>query len=496
MGSHEIQSLEEKQCLVVNPEPRVLQNNGRRTFFRLLREPFDWLSMLCRELETSFILAIIVVYGFSQGFSGSFFKVVTDYYWKDVQQVQPSAVQLYQGLYVMPWIMKPIWGLLTDVFSIAGYKRRPYFMLAGTLGSLCALLLLQKKPPVLFALIFLTGISTAMSIADVTIDACIARSSIQKPALASDMQSLCGFVSSTGAILGYSTSGMLVHTLGAQGTLGLLTLPLIMIITLGFTMNEAKGMIRTDKKMFAKVNGAVLDMIKTMKYPGVWKPSLYMYLSITLSISTHEGQFYWYTDPKAGPAFSKEFVGVIYAIGAVGSIVGVILYHKFFKEFPFRTVIFFAQLLYGVSGMLDLMFVLRLNLKLGVPDYVFVIMEEMCARIISRIRWMPMIILITRLCPLGIEGTFFALLMCIDSTGSLSSKWGGSLVLQLLKVTRTDFRNLWLALLIRNLLRISTLALIFLVPKAGPADAMLPDEMLDASRNDHDKEEGLQLVCP
>ncbi|KAF3785441.1 putative folate-biopterin transporter 6 [Nymphaea thermarum] len=248
MRSHEIQSLEEKQCLVVNPEPRVLQNNGRRTFFRLLREPFDWLSMLCRELETSFILAIIVVYGFSQGFSGSFFKVVTDYYWKDVQQMQPSAVQLYQGLYVKPWIMKPIWGLLTDVFSISGYKRRPYFVLAGTLGSFCALLLLQKKPPVLFALIFLTGISAAMSIADVTIDACIARSSIQQPALASDMQSLCGFVSSTGAILGYSTSGMLVHTLGAQGALGLLALPLTMIITLGFTMTEAKSMIRTDKK--------------------------------------------------------------------------------------------------------------------------------------------------------------------------------------------------------------------------------------------------------
>jgi hypothetical protein len=37
----------------------------------------------------------------------------------------------------------------------------------------------------------------------------------------------------------------------------------------------------------------------------VRKPSLYMYLSLALSISTHEGQFYWYTDPKAGPAFSQ-----------------------------------------------------------------------------------------------------------------------------------------------------------------------------------------------
>jgi hypothetical protein len=50
---------------------------------------------------------------------------------------------------------------------------------------------------------------------------------------------------------------------------------------------------------------ALRGMSKTIKLPQVWKPSLYMYLSLALSISTHEGQFYWYTYPKAGPAFSQ-----------------------------------------------------------------------------------------------------------------------------------------------------------------------------------------------
>ena len=50
---------------------------------------------------------------------------------------------------------------------------------------------------------------------------------------------------------------------------------------------------------------ALRGMSKTIKLPQVWKPSLYMYLYLALSISTHEGQFYWYTDPKAGPVFSQ-----------------------------------------------------------------------------------------------------------------------------------------------------------------------------------------------
>lgn len=60
--------------------------------------------------------------------------------------------------------------------------------------------------------------------------------------------------------------------------------------------------------------------------------------------------------------------------------------------------------------------------------------------------------------------------MSIDSLGSLSSKWGGGIVLHLLNVTRTDFRNLWLVILIRNVLRLGTLSLIFLIPKADQMD--------------------------
>ncbi|OVA10302.1 Biopterin transport-related protein BT1 [Macleaya cordata] len=347
------------------------------------------------------------------------------------------------------------------------------------------------------ALASLIGITASMAIADVTIDACIAKNSIEMPSLASDMQSLCGFCTSVGALIGFSTSGMFVHHLGAKGALGLLALPPALLIMLGFMIYELKTNRHSNQKAtIEKVGGAMNGMCKTIKIPQVWKPSLYMFLSLALSISTHEGQFYWYTDPKAGPAFSQELVGMIYAIGALASIVGVLIYHKLLKDYySFRNLLFFAQLLYGSSGMLDLIFILRWNLKLGIPDYFFVVFEECVSRIVSRIRWMPMIVLSTKLCPLGIEGTFFALLMCIDSLGSLSSKWAGGLFLHLFHVTRSDFNNLWLVILIRNSLRFATLALIFLVPRADQSDVLVPLDMLktEGVMNSED-EETLQLV--
>ncbi|KAI7757619.1 hypothetical protein M8C21_016510 [Ambrosia artemisiifolia] len=485
-----------------HPPPPHTTTKQPNPITSLILQPFQWLKMLSTELNPSFILGIFLIYGLSQGFSGSFFKVVTDYYWKDVQKIQPSKVQVFIGLYHIPWVMKPIWGLMTDVFPVMGYRRRPYFIVAGVVGVVAATMVAEGgvKLGVAAALWCLIAIAAGMAMADVTIDACIARNSIELKELAPDMQSLCGVCSSAGALVGYATSGFFVHHLGPQLALAVLAIPAASQIFLGFLIYEKKvsdDMSAKKKQAIANLGGALKGMYETIQFPEVWKPSLYMYLSIALSFSTHEGQFYWYTDPNAGPAFSQELVGMVHAIGALASIVGVLIYHKLLKDYSFRKLLFYAQLVYGLSGFLDLMFILRWNLVLGLPDYLFVVLEESVSRIVSRVRWMPMIVLSTSLCPIGIEGTFFALLMSIDSFGSLSSKWGGAVILHAFHVMRTDFRNLWLVILIRNLLRLATLGFIFLVPNTTRFDMQNPGDILQSGGKSTDLEtnrDSLQLV--
>lgn len=128
--------------------------------------------------------------------------------------------------------------------------------------------------------------------------------------------------------------------------------------------------------------------------------------------------------------------------------------------------------------MLELMLVLRLNLKFGIPDYLFKVIDESVSQMIGRLKWMPLLVLSAKLCPSGIEGTFFALLMSIDNVGLLSSQWGGGLLLHLLNVTRTKFDNLWIAILIRNILRVTPLFLLFLIPRGDPDATILPKELL------------------
>ncbi|KAK9281681.1 hypothetical protein L1049_004585 [Liquidambar formosana] len=480
---------EAKEEVSFQLEGETQEGKPEKGLKNLIWAPIYWFRMLGEELHWSFVLGVVIVYGISQGLGVGLSRVSTQYYMKDEQKLQPSEAQVFSGIIQIPWIVKPLWGLLTDIVPVVGYRRRPYFVFAGFLGVISMLSLsLHKKLDLGFALLSLMSGSAGIAIADVTIDACVTQNSISHPSLAGDMQSLCGVSSSIGALVGFSLSGFLVHLVGSKGVFGILSIPAGLVILVGMVLKET----HVHNFAYRRVNEKFLDASKAMwtalKCRDVWRPCLYMYLSLALSLNVREGMFYWYTDAKGGPSFSQEVVGSIFSVGAVGSLLGVLLYQNVLKNYPFRDILFWTQLLYGASGLLDLILVLRINLKLGVPDYFFVVIDEGISLMIGRIKWMPLLVLSSKLCPSGIEGTFFALLMSIDHVGMLSSSWAGGLLLHILEVTRTQFDNLWIAILIRTMLRIVPVGLLFLVPRSDPNSSILPTEMLRIKKGDDEVE--------
>lgn len=121
-----------------NPEAKLkvmdeeeLRVDPKFGFWDYIRGPLNWLKMLAKEMHWSFVFGVVIVYGFNQGLGGALNRVGTEYYMKDVQKLQPSEAQIYQGFTSIPWMVKPIWGLMTDVVPILGFHRRPYFIFAG-----------------------------------------------------------------------------------------------------------------------------------------------------------------------------------------------------------------------------------------------------------------------------------------------------------------------------------------------------------------------------
>ncbi|KAL0464003.1 UNVERIFIED_CONTAM: putative folate-biopterin transporter 3 [Sesamum latifolium] len=446
-----------KEKIPLQGKQEKLPKNG---VLGLIVSPFKWVKKLSDELHWSFVLGVVIVYGINQGLCLGLSKISTQYYMKDEQKLQPSEAQVYHGMIMIPWIVKPLWGLLTDTVPIAGRRRRPYFILAGIVGAISMITLsLENNIYLGFALLLLICGSAGAAVADVTIDACVTENSIGHPSLAGEMQSLCGLCSSVGQLIGYTISGFLVHLIGSKGVFGVLSIPSGLVILVGVIIQEPLIRNCSYKRVSQKFLDAGKAMWMALKCPVVWRPCLYMYLSLSVSLHIHEGMFYWYTDAKNGPSFSKKS--------------------------PFPTCAFWAQLLYGASGMLDLILVLRINLLFGVPDYALVVFDAAVSHMIGRLKWLPLLVLSSKLCPSGIEGTFFALLMSIDHVGSLTASWAGGLLLHTLNVTRTTFDNLWLAITIRSLFRVLPIGILFLIPSSDPNVLILPTEMLRTKKDNN-----------
>ncbi len=112
---------------------------------------------------------------------------------------------------------------------------------------------------------------------------------------------------------------------------------------------------------------------------------------------------------------------------------------------------------------------------------VFGVSHWQCMQGTRRIKWLPLLVLAAKMCPPGIEGTFFAFLMSVDNMGLLSSAWAGGVLLKVLGVTRSNFRYLWLAFVIRNLMRLLPLLFLCFIPNTNSDAPILPPELLETS---------------
>ena len=55
---------------------------------------------------------------------------------KDDFKVSPARMGLYMSYISFPWVIKPIWGLLTDSKPLFGYRRKSYLIIFGLLAAI------------------------------------------------------------------------------------------------------------------------------------------------------------------------------------------------------------------------------------------------------------------------------------------------------------------------------------------------------------------------
>lgn len=99
-----------------------------------LKQLLEWGRHLQATFGTSFLTLLTVIY-WAQGFK-SFSMLAVNYLLKDDFKLDPGVAQALITTSLIPWGIKPVYGILSDSLPLFGYRRRSYLFIGGVISFL------------------------------------------------------------------------------------------------------------------------------------------------------------------------------------------------------------------------------------------------------------------------------------------------------------------------------------------------------------------------
>lgn len=424
------------------------------------------------------LIAILSVY-FVQGILG-LSRLAVSFFLKDELALSPAQVSALFGIVALPWMIKPVFGFLSDGLPLFGYRRRPYLILSGLLGAISwTSLATVVHTPMAAALALALG-SLSVAVGDVIVDSLIVeRARGESVSAAGSLQSLCWGVSSFGSLVTAYFSGLMLEHFTTR-TVFLITasFPLIVSMVAWFI---AESPVR-DRTQWSAVGSQLKQLRQAVTQKAIWLPTAFLF--IWQATPTADAAFFFFSTNELG--FQPEFLGRVRLVTSVASLIGVWIFQRFLKTIPFRVLFGWSTVLSGVLGMTMLLLVTHTNRALGIDDRWFSLGDSLILTVMGQIAYMPVLVLAARLCPPGVEATFFALLMSVTNLAGLLSYQLGAVMMHWFGITQTNFDSLWLLVVIANVSTLLPLPFLNWLPAADETETptLQPVPAMDADAVD------------
>jgi folate/biopterin transporter len=409
------------------------------------------------------LFGILTVY-FVQGILG-LARLAVSFFLKDDLGLSPAEVAALTGITALPWIIKPLFGFISDGLPIFGYRRRPYLILSGLLGcaSWWALATLVHDAFTATVVILLTSLAVAVS--DVIVDSLIVeRARSESLAQSGSLQSLSWGATALGGLLTAYFSGLLLQHLNNNQVFEITASFPLIVSAVAWLITEEKISHDDPESKISPVKGQIQQLWEAVKQKQVWLPIAFLFA--WQATPTADSAFFFFTTNELG--FEPEFLGRVRLVTSFASLAGIFLFQRYLKTVPFRQILGWSTIIAAVLGMTTLLLVTHTNRALGIDDRWFSLGDSLILTVVGQITWMPVLVLSARLCPKGIEATLFALLMSIWNLSGLLSHELGALLTNWLGVTESNFDRLWLLVTITNLSTLLPLPFLGWLPSEDP----------------------------
>ncbi|MEH2319171.1 folate/biopterin family MFS transporter [Nostoc sp.] len=410
------------------------------------------------------LIAILTVY-FVQGILG-LSRLAVSFFLKDELLLSPVQVSALLGIVFLPWMIKPVFGFISDGLPIFGYRRRPYLILSGILGtaSWVSLATIVNTSWAATLAIALSSLSVAMS--DVIVDSLVVeRARGESQAKAGSLQSLCWGASAIGGLITAYFSGLLLQYFTTRTVFAITALFPLIVSGVAWLIAESpvnKDATDSNHTNSLPIKHQLEQLRQAITQKSIWLPTAFIF--IWQATPNADSAFFYFSTNELH--FQPEFLGRVHLVTSFASLAGVWIFQRFLKSIPFRVIFAWSTVLSSVLGMTMLLLVTHTNRLLGIDDHWFSLGDSLILSVMGKIAFMQVMVLAARLCPSGVEATLFALLMSIFNSAGTVSHAFGALITYWLGITATNFDSLWLLVLITNLSTLLPLPFINWLPAA------------------------------
>lgn len=372
--------------------------------------------------------------------------VAATFYYKEDLGLSIVQTQFLGSIAIIPWSIKPLYGLLSDRVPVFGKRRKPYLFLAGLLSSIGYFSLALWVHSFTGAVIAVILYGIGFALADVIVDGIVAEMSHSQKE-AGKLQSICRAALFTGALIVAYLSGILVESIGPRNVFLITAFLPLLTSVFALCMKEEQTEVATAsfKETWQKIKEAVnRDLLWACLFLFIWRAT-----------PSSGGALNYYVIDELG--FTPEFFGRLTVISRIMSIVGVLIFRKWLIAVSLKKLFVWIIFLSVILSLPSIGLVYGWYEVLGISPQLFAVADEFVSAPLSEIAFIPLMVLVTRICPKGIEATMFALLASLMNIGLAVSDMGGAFLVKLFDVhqaTETLSANyehidkvLWIAIL-------------------------------------------------
>lgn len=357
-----------------------------------------------------------LVYFFSTNGMASLPAIAVSFLLKDVLHMTASQAAYFSAITMLGWLVKPIWGIISDTVPLFGYRRKSWLVITA-LGAAAIWFYLgaTETPRYTTTLLIMLFTVSAMFYAfnDVVCDGLMVETG-KSHNLTGKFQVWQWSGVYVAAVITGIGGGWVAEHLSYQKIFTVNGIfPLIVMLAVVLFIKEDRSIDRR-----SQVRASFQAFREAAKERRLWAIAFFLF-AWTFSPSFGAPFFYFSVDTLH---FGKVYLGAVSTVAAIGSLIGTLAFGRYENKFKTGRILYYTVALGTIVTLLDLIYFTQFMIGSPIIVRTYNITMAIAMGALSGFTSLILLNLAARICPKWGEGTTFAALVSFWNIGLMGSQ--------------------------------------------------------------------------